>query len=222
MILLSQWYEPDDTDRLAELKQVREANETSGLFRKTVYMNGEERLSFGRFFDCAAANHRGEVCVVANTDIMFDGTASMIESCCKPNRIVALTRWEWPYVTPRMLGHFVGDHFFSGSQDVWAFIGGELPQWSDVVPLGYVACDQAVAGWATMAGCEVVSPSLTIRTMHVHRAQRDAWAGSIDGWYGYPEPTIVADEYPGLVLVHEWPPKDGQENRGAIIRTCQP
>lgn len=221
MILLSQWYEPPDADRLAELTSVRKANESSGLFEQTIYLDGKERLSFGRFFDYAAEHHRGEVCVVANTDILFDETAKLIPSCCKPNRLVALTRWEPPYLSPRMIGHSVGDKFFSGSQDVWCVVGGGLPRWLDVIPLGEVGCDQAVVGWAASSRQEVVNPSLSIKTLHVHRSPPNHAPGCVTGLYGYPEPTIAARDCRGLVLVHPWPFEEGQHT-GEIVATCRP
>lgn len=222
MILLSQWYEPDDADRLAELKSVRKANESSGLFEQTVYVDGKDRHSFGRLFDYAASNHPGEVCVIANTDILFDQSASIIPSCCKPNRLVAITRWEPPYTSPRMQGHLIGENFFSGSQDVWAFIAGGMPELKEDVPLGYVACDQVIAGWAATRDCEVVNPCLSVRAMHVHKGEGRSWGGVLGGLLGYPEPSIASEECTGLILVHRWPFEEGERQEGKVFPTCRP
>jgi hypothetical protein len=54
MILLSQWYEPGDSHRRSELAEVREANESSGLFEQCVYVDGDKkRWTYGDFVDLA-------------------------------------------------------------------------------------------------------------------------------------------------------------------------
>lgn len=222
MILLSQWYEPDDADRLAELKSVRQANESSGLFDEVVYLEAKDkRLSFGDFFEHAETHYRDEVCAIANSDILFDSTSALIPPSCKQGRLLTLTRWEPPYLTPRFLGHSLGEKFFSGSQDVWAFVAGGLPHLTEKVPLGFVACDQIIVGWAAMSQCEVINPCLTIKTMHVHRDTKRNFGGTMYGWFGYPEPTIVADKYEGFVMVHKWPQEDARKKLSAFP-TCQP
>lgn len=206
MNLISQWYTPKDPQRLREIILARKSNESSGLFSKLTYLNGDQkRWSFREMFDLASSQHRGEVCVIANTDIMFDSaTMRELPSICKPMRLVALTRWE-DDSSPRMLGHFVDRRFFSGTQDSWAFIGGSLPAMASDVQMGIVGCDQIVAGWAAESGCEVLNPALSIKTFHVHEIE-NAHEGepTADGVYGYPELTTLAGAS-GRVLLHSFP-----------------
>jgi hypothetical protein len=84
MILLSQWYSPADAVRLKELSDVREANIASGLFSECVYVDGEtKRWTYGGLLGFAAESFAGQVCVLANTDILFDRTILQAEAPAK-------------------------------------------------------------------------------------------------------------------------------------------
>jgi hypothetical protein len=227
MILLSQWYEPEDPSRLGELVKVRRENEP--LFRETLYLDGrEKRWEFADFFAVATEKYPGEVCVVANSDILFDAqSASQIKTACEQNRLLALTRWEDP-TSPNMLGHFVGAanmaghyRFFSGTQDAWAFIGGGLPELLSPVPLGCPGCDNVIAGWAAAAGCQVFDPALDIKTWHIHSQQTRPARDPVYGLYGYPELTTV--HITGVVACHSWPlPPGSTAVDWELKRTWQP
>lgn len=219
MILLSQWYEPSDESRLAELWRARDANEQSGLFDDVVYLAGGEtgRLSFGDFLSFAAKNYEDKVCVIANTDIEFDDTAIPLKEICKPNRIVSLTRWDTP-ASPRMLGHIAGERFFSGTQDSWAIVGGGLPSEVPHIRLGSVGCENAFLGWAVSAGCEVFDPALDIKTWHIHESSHRAYGEITTGKYAYPELTGLIGT--GLVLCHDWP-TSGSELEMEAVQTCR-
>lgn len=220
MILLSQWYEPKDKDRLAELKRARDANESSAIFSECRYIHSRDRqMTYGDFFDYAAEHFEGEVCVLANTDIEFGDTIASMPSICAPMRIIALTRWETP-ASPRMLGHVVAERFFSGTQDSWGFIGGGVPRLEESIPLGAVGCDQAVLGWAVSHGCQVFDPALDIKTWHVHKSTSRPDRPSANGRYAYPELTGLIGT--GLCLCHWWPDKHGKFSYSdwEVVQTC--
>jgi hypothetical protein len=102
-----------------------------------------------------------------------------------------------------MLGHDHDEMHFSGSQDVWAFIGGDMVGLGDDIPLGYVGCDNRIVGDAVLAGFEVCNPALSIVVNHVHACgpeQRDR--PNTLGYYGYPELTTISSGF--FVLCHEW------------------
>ena len=206
MILLSQRYEPKCQQRAGELRSVMEANVSLAKFRKIELLDGNsKRLAYGDFFKHAAANFAGEVCVVANSDIQFNETAGLIEKVSASGRLIAMTRWE-SEKSPRMLGHDANEMHFSGSQDVWAFIGGEMQDIGSDIHLGYVGCDNHLVGQAVKRGYEVANPALSIVTLHVHKAGEgiEARPHSL-GYYGYPELTTMASS--GLVMCHEWSEK---------------
>lgn len=212
MKLICQWYEPQSVARRDELASVRNANESSGLFTECVYLNGDRRWSYGDFIDYAAEHFSGEPCAIANTDIRFDETASLLEKCCARDRIIALTRWE-TLVSPRMLGHDFSERFFSGTQDVWGFIGGMIPRIGRDVLLGTIGCEQAFLGEAVLSKCEVFDPALDIRTHHVHAAEPVVERPTTFGFYAYPELSSMTCS--GLCLTHEWQP-------GLDPRTVEP
>jgi hypothetical protein len=222
MILLSQWYEPGDSHRRSELAEVREANESSGLFEQCVYVDGDKkRWTYGDFVDLASQSLAGQVCVLANSDIKFDATIKSIEGSCKPMRLFALTRWDSP-VSPRMLGHMAGERFFSGTQDTWVFVGGKVgrPQRLSDIPLGYVGCENAFLGEMVRGGCEVFNPAIDIRKWHVHREPPPENRPSLDGWFVYPELTTSISA--GEVLAHFWPAEPGAAIEAKVFPTWRP
>jgi hypothetical protein len=218
VILLSQWYEPKSPARRAELARVREANEGSGLFSRTIYVDGEvKRWTYGDFLTLAAAEAPGETIALANTDIEFNDTIQLLDPC-PPNRIYALTRWESPS-SPRMIGHFANERFFSGTQDVWVFQAGGVPAHSDSIPLGHVGCENAFLGSMVNAGCEVFNPALDVRTMHIHAEPPGDDRPAVQGFFAYPELTTLIGT--GLVFGHPWPAL-GPDIKAMIVQTWQP
>ena len=206
MILLVEHYKPSDPERVAELDGTLKANIALGIFEQIVPLESAERLRYGSVFRLCAEKFAGRVCVLANADIQFDYTARLLEGAVAEKRLVTLTRWESPS-TPRMIGHYRDERFYSGSQDVWAFLGGELVGIGDRIPLGYIGCDNAIAGEAMKAGYAVVNPALSIHTWHNHKGTgRGADEMSVVGTYAYPELTTMA--VTGRMVYHEWP----QEN----------
>lgn len=222
MILISQWYQTGDYLRDAELRSARDQNESSGIFKRIVFLDGSsQRHTYNELFDLAKKEFPGEPCVIANTDIVFDDTAKVLEHICEPWRLVTLTRWETE-CTPRMLGHYHSDLFFSGSQDSWAFVAGEMPDIAAKVPLGIVGCDQLIVGLAAQAGCEVFNPAMDVKTWHLHAEQSRPKREVCYGLYGYPELTTLCTR--GLVLTHDWQRGSsvaGIFSSGVVRSTCR-
>jgi len=204
VILLIEHYKPNDPERIAELDGTLKANIELGIFENIVPLESADRLRYGSVFRLCADKFPGRVCVLANADIQFDYTARLLEGAvAEPKRLVTLTRWESP-ATPRMIGQYVDERFYSGSQDVWAFMGGELVGIGDRIALGYIGCDNAIAGEAMKAGYAVVNPALSIRTWHNHKGTgRGEGELSVVGTYAYPELTTM--EVTGRLVHHEWP-----------------
>lgn len=204
MILFVEHYVPSGEARLKELDATFRSNMALGVFDEIVPVsNGDERLQYGQVFRIAEKRFPGRVCVLANADIQFDYTARLLSSVVRENRLVTLTRWE-NNAAPRMIGHMNAERFYSGSQDVWAWIGGDCVGLGDGIPLGVIGCDQAICGEAMKAGYEVVNPALSIRTYHNHASTgRSDGELSVVGTYAYPELTTLA--VTGRTIHHEWP-----------------
>jgi hypothetical protein len=234
MILISQWYEPSCDVRRRELLAAKTINESSGVFERIHYVNGTRRKwTYGELIGIASREYRGKVCVVANTDIAFDHTASLIAAACKTKMVIALTRWEGS-VAPNMLGHLISmedqkkneNWHFSGTQDAWAFVAGSLPEFSPDVSMGIQGCEQVLLGKLVRAGCLILSPSLDIRIRHVHETPSDYEGKPFScGEYAYPRMTTLCDTE-GYVVRHECPcPQCRGDTEGKmsteVIRTCQ-
>ena len=117
------------------------------------------RPTFRTFFK--AVNHLtnpDDINVIANSDIYFKEAPI----APKRNQCFALTRYE-------------GDVFkdMSDSQDVWIFIGKiNIPAYCDF-HLGIRGCDNRIAKELLMIGYDVLNPSLTIKTYHIHTDPTD-------------------------------------------------
>jgi len=204
VILLVEKFTPSTQQRRDEINEAMEANVALGVFSRIApLVPPDGRLRYGNAFRVAAEQFKGEACVLANADIIFDHTARLIESVVSIGRMVALTRWERA-TSPRMIGHVRDERFFSGSQDVWAWIGGDFVGIGDRIPLGYIGCDQAILGEIHDAGFEIVNPALSIKTWHNHaNAARGDGELSVPGTYVYPE--LTTTHTTGRVALHKWP-----------------
>lgn len=196
-------YVPEDPRRLSELDDTYKANVALGVFDDIVQLQAPGRMRYGTVFRVAADRWPGQVCVLANADIQFDHTARLLPGAVRRGWLTTLTRWE-DDSTPRMIGQYKDERFYSGSQDVWAFVGGELVGIGDRIPLGYIGCDQAIAGEAMLAGYAVTNPALSIKTIHNHvGGERGPNELSAMGTYAYPELTTL--KVTGLMVHHPWP-----------------
>jgi hypothetical protein len=225
MILLSQWYEPKEPVRLNELKQARARNESSGIFDEIVYLDGSSRiLSYADFFSEAERRFRGQPCVVANTDIVFDETAKILPDICRDGRIIALTAWDSPS-SPKMLGHALVElaRFFSGPQDSLAFIAGGLDGLDSDIPLNTVGCENLLLGRSVRAGFEVFDPAMDVKTWHCHQSLirnngKPFLPDDQENCYAYPELTTVIGT--GLVAAHRMP-MFSEFVKCEVIQTCR-
>ena len=207
MILLTQQYDGDTPERQKELDQCARENLCGGLFEeyRPIRTDGDERRTYGEFFRLCADEYADEVCVLANSDILFDTTAKLIYTMADEGRIIALTRWELGAGSPRLLGRFHDERFYSGTQDTWAFIGGDLVGIGDNVPMGFVGCDQALLGECVLADIVIGNPALSIQTWHVHAERGRPNRPFVSGLYAYPELTTTRLSL--SVVTHHWPEK---------------
>lgn len=205
MILLTQQYDGDTPARQEELDRCASENVSGGLFEecRSVRTEAGSRKTYGEFFRLCAEDYSGEVCVLANSDILFDSTVEQLEAMAAVGRIVALTRWEPGGHSPRMLGRLHDERFFSGTQDTWAFIGGDLVGIGDNVPMGFVGCDQVLLGECVAAEILIANPALDIRTWHIHAESGRPNRPYLAGLYAYPELTTTRLSL--AVVTHRWP-----------------
>lgn len=173
MFLIRQHYTSPNASRQAELDQAARANAACGLFAGIGIVDGtRRRLTFRDLFDYAHRTFPNEVCVVANSDISFDHTLSLVIPRVLPHVLIALSRWE-NESGPVMGGHVIDEEdgkLFSQTQDVWIFRGGALPSFRSDQQLGMLACETRLAYEAAAAGVVILNPALSIRTRHHHKS----------------------------------------------------
>lgn len=193
MILITEEYTPVEDARRQEIAECRLKNAALGLFEKHVRLELKgDRLRYGVVFRECADRWPGKICVLANADIWFDQSASLLKEIVEVGRLVTLTRWE-DETAPLMWGYVREGRFFSGTQDVWAFVGGDLVGIGESIPLGFIGCDQAILGEAADRNIEIVDPALSIRARHLHkhRPPPPEKLKTLAGTYVYPELTTL-------------------------------
>ena len=79
MILIYEHYTSADPAREAELARVRELNAAAGIFETILPVAEGGRKRFSDLFALAAERFRGEICVVANSDIALDASLAGAE-----------------------------------------------------------------------------------------------------------------------------------------------
>jgi hypothetical protein len=179
MILIYEQYTSPDPARRAELEEARARNAAAGLFDRIVPVADGRRKTFAELFALAAAGFPGEVCVVANSDIAFDGSLGGAEAWLRRSpgpALLALTRWD-DHAGPSMEGRIDAGswRFFSHSQDAWLFVAGGLPRFEADFTLGIPACESRLAYEAHAAGVTIFNPALSVRTWHHHASAVRSW-----------------------------------------------
>jgi len=177
MILLTAFF-PTTAERAEELELCLKHNLRLAFFKQVVllcernarpsftdpklsFTDMPRRMFYGDFFQYANQFHDGAICVVANTDVMYDDTLTKFVYLPKErweNRLYAITRTNED-----------GKLQNEGSQDTWIFKAPlkEFDGWNLI--LGIVGCDSFLAQKAVEAGIVVQNPALSIRCSHRHR-----------------------------------------------------
>jgi len=177
MILLTAFF-PTTAERTEELELCLKHNAAQPFFErivllcerqahpsfsddKFVFVDMPDRMVYGDFFHYANQFHPGAICVVSNTDVMYNDTLTKftyLPEARWQNHLYAVTRTNED-------GNFQN----TGSQDTWVFKAPlkEFEGWNIV--LGIVGCDSFLVQKAVDAGISVQNPALSIRCLHRHR-----------------------------------------------------
>lgn len=122
------------------------------------------RPSYEDFFQwigkCAGPE---DVSIIANSDIYFDEGLRMVKAFLSKDQCLALSRWD-DFGNGRVRLYERGD-----SQDCWIF-RGPVRSVRGPFPLGVYDCDNKIAWELREAGYEVLNPSLSLRSYHLHRS----------------------------------------------------
>lgn len=120
-----------------------------------------ERPVYGDFFERANIYHPGQICVVSNTDVMYDDSLVLFETLPPErwhNQLFAITRTNEN-----------GQLQNTGSQDTWVFKAPlqVFDGWGLI--LGIIGCDSFLAQKAIEAGIQVENPAISVHCLHRHR-----------------------------------------------------
>ena len=187
MILLVEYYKPNDASRDVEYLTCLNENINSGVFSKVVIFIDDKntfissdvkmndsvsvvyvsnRLTYSDFFRYCNEHFSNDVCVLSNTDIIFDNTISSLNDVDMSNRVYCLTRWDL-YKTNNVDEFQIRFFDVDMSQDCWIFRGDVSGIEADFT-LGKPGCDNKIAYLFLEGGYTVYNPSRTIVTKHLH------------------------------------------------------
>ena len=132
-----------------------------GSHHKVIKVFCNDRPSYEDLFEVSSDD---SITIVCNGDIYFkEEDVRIIEASLHKDQVYALSRWD---ETPQGLFH----HCTPDSQDAWIF-KGKIRKGEFDIPLGKPGCDNRIAYELESAGYEVLNPSKTIRSYHVHTSQ---------------------------------------------------
>jgi hypothetical protein len=136
------------------------------------------RVTYQHFFDYANKHLRGEIVIIANTDIWFDDSLARLSEYDLNDTLLCLSRWdERPGDAPTHFARW-------DSQDAWVF-RSPIRKIACDFPLGVPACDNRIAYEAARVGLRLANPSGAIRARHIHvsRVRNYTPKQKLDGGY---------------------------------------
>jgi hypothetical protein len=183
--LIIEYYNPSNENRQKEYDFCVDKNINSKLFEqviiflekgsvlpeyisshKSVKVIEEERKTFQNLFDYCDENFKGDICVISNTDIIFDNTLKKINNDNIEGKMFCLTRWDiLPNKTIRFFNNRQG--IANYSQDSWIFKSPSNIKGADF-HMGKPGCDNKMVYIAEQSGLVPSNPSMDIITKHLH------------------------------------------------------
>ncbi len=140
------------------------SNFPAGLQDKVVLVPIGRRPFFSDLFSYANALDEEGIKIIANSDVFFDGTLALVESCLSKYDVLALTRWD-------LKGEGSLEFYNSfKSQDCWIF-RKQIPVETGRFYIGYPGCDNRLLYEFRKRRLTFYNPSLSIKAIHVHQSQ---------------------------------------------------
>ena len=131
----------------------------------------EGRPTYGMCFALANDLYQNSNIILANADIFFNETLSLLDNYDLTNKFLALTRWNLHKdgsIQPYYIIHHGVRREQHCSQDAWIFQTPFPKLLKDNIAIGVQACDMRIAYWANKSGLKVINPCLSIQCIHVH------------------------------------------------------
>ena len=135
----------------------------------------DSRPTFNYLFEYCNKNLTNEICIIANTDIFFDDTLSILRNTDISNDFISLTRWDLIFKDEKWYIEFY-NHLFRGgpattgmlSQDSWIFKSPIKTDNRSNFLMGKPGCDNRIVQIYHENGYNVKNPSMQIITKHLH------------------------------------------------------
>lgn len=124
---------------------------------KIVVIPIKERASYKQLIDYSNENLKNEICILANTDIYFDGTIQLLDKIWFDNKIIVLT----PYENGE-LRRIAGE-----CSDSWIF-KSPIKNFNSDIKMGISFCESLFIIEARKVGLDIENPCLSIKSHHEH------------------------------------------------------
>jgi hypothetical protein len=118
------------------------------------------RPTFQNLFYFCNKTYPDQICIISNSDIIFDNTLGVLNQDNMKNKFLALSRRDDS-------DSVVGGHY---SQDVWVFKSPVKIE-SANFRMGILGCDNRISYLASKSGMMVTNPAYQIRAKHLHKSQ---------------------------------------------------
>jgi len=176
--LFTSYYHTEDQKRSQELTEVMGKNVANPHIDKIINLGNKrfenekvlnipfERPLFSDFVK-AANVLKGDVSIIANSDIFFDYTIEMCKENLDEHTCYALSRYDVKEKNRVVLFNY------EYSQDTWIFKGSVKPLENIDFVMGVPACDNRFAFELEKAGYKVLNPAFIIKTYHLHFGKRN-------------------------------------------------
>jgi hypothetical protein len=215
-----EFFRPDNTERykeylhcLAENIQnvyidtivllVSDDSDCPLISNKMIHRQLDKRPTYDDIFKICNEEYVDQVCIISNSDIIFDDTLKHITDKNILNKFVALNRWDLNGDgSLSKFRHNIGD-----SQDCWIFKSPVDIPGADFT-MGKLGCDNRIVYLAHESGMGVINPSEQIITQHFHNTNfRTTSADSQESVFGMHliVPAIPTMESRQSLVKRNWP-----------------
>lgn len=137
---------------------------------KVSFFIQEERPTYDDYFKLISLSYGSfdNINVISNSDIIIPSdTLSILPKFINSSTCLALSRWDSKQMDNYTDGAILYDR--PDSQDTWIFNGSaSIVNNSAPFTLGLAGCDNAIAHIISKSGYNVINPSKTLKTYHVH------------------------------------------------------
>jgi hypothetical protein len=158
-----------------------------------IYPYGD-RTNYQNIFNMKEASSPGDLNFIANSDIYFDETISLLDSKITDEIAVGLSRW-YPDDDSYMInGWHMDGKAAPESNDVWIWKGKSKVKNGDF-PIGYYSCDLRIMQCFVEAGYRVYNPAKDVKVWHKHKYRSGGNPLNVPGpyWKGPEEHHNIED-----------------------------